>query len=160
MLDDASQLITWVLVGIGWFLVNRQNDLREARKELRSKITELCKLVSDIEADATTFYARAGNAAEAVSDRGKITHKLSLLGVGVSQITPRHHPILGALVTFRQSITGDAFDEEARASLRYNNPTLDSVRAAAEMLVDQLESAFCVRYAQTAKLAEEYPNTK
>jgi hypothetical protein len=158
MLDEYSQLITWILVAIGWYLVNMQNDKREARKELRAKVTELCKLVSDIEADTTVFYARSGDAEQAAADRGKITHKLSLLGVGTSQIAPRYHPVIETVVAFRKSITPDEFDEESRPPLKYSHPTLDGVRFAAEQLVSELEAAFSKRYSQTARLTEEHRN--
>src|SRR4051794_25377630 len=51
-----GQLVTWLLVVIGWYFVNRTNNQRETRKELRSAIDEFQMFLDQIETNAVRYH--------------------------------------------------------------------------------------------------------
>ncbi len=51
-----SQTVTWFLVIAGWWLVNRQNNIREKRKETRTLLDKIKSLLDDLEKQAIKYH--------------------------------------------------------------------------------------------------------
>lgn len=103
---DIVNLITWLLVVVGWILVNWQNNIREGRKELYSRVTKIIQLIEKTEKDAITFHtSKDYNAelnAEVFRSINKIVHALENLPFD---------PKIQA-TQFRQGITANNFEED------------------------------------------------
>lgn len=53
---EWSQVITWLVVITGWYVVNDKNNDRENRKEVRSLIDSIQNMLDDIEKEAIQYH--------------------------------------------------------------------------------------------------------
>lgn len=56
---ESSQIVTWIIVVLGWCYVNQQNNLREKRKEIRALIDGVQAQLNDIEKLAIEYHTNA-----------------------------------------------------------------------------------------------------
>src|SRR5687767_4253854 len=100
---EWGSAISWVVVFIGWLVVNRQHNKRETRKEVRAGLNDLIKLLDNIEDLSLEYHTSESDLAKARKIRR-----------GLAQIFPRlknaffEYPAFSAsreVVAFRQAIT-------------------------------------------------------
>lgn len=53
----GSQAVTWLLVIVGWYVVDKRNNDRELRKETRAVLVECCKLLDEYDKAVTAYWA-------------------------------------------------------------------------------------------------------
>jgi hypothetical protein len=141
----------WLLVVLGWMVVSRQSDGREARKELRAQIDELIRRINAVLDEATTFYMAAGSEPTADRMRASLLRSLSIISSSASELSggDMDKPLVDKAVLLRQSITLHGFDDRDRAPLTYSDQKLFEIRNAVQDLISCLERAFAKRYSST-----------
>jgi hypothetical protein len=130
---------------IGWYVVNLQNNKREARKEERALIDGVKKLVIDL-----TGQARSYMCAEA-RDEGvetEIKLKLSQVEIELGRF-PRYAEtpaLVDAVAAFGDAATGADFESATRTARKNSDPEPQALALARNDLLQKLESLFTDRY--------------
>lgn len=141
----GPHVITWLLVIIGWIIINWQHNRRETRKEQYSQLTEINTWLADIEHKAIAFHTAETydqqTYRELVRDIARITPQIKLLGL------LNDSKAIAVLVTdIRRAITlnnADASTFEPKAS---NDPLLDDISNSIDELRIKLQKAFVAKY--------------
>lgn len=140
-----AAVISWLLVILGWFIINRQNNIRETRKEIRAALNQFYDVLNEIEDDAVTYHS--GGAGDPVLSR-RIKRRLG-------QLHGRAGLALGSTIEcscsreiwlFRQAVTLENFDTAAHKMLPASDPIFEEITATKERLVQTLERAFLRTY--------------
>jgi hypothetical protein len=142
----SAQIITWLLVILGWYLVNRQNNAREKRKELRALLDQTQKLLDDIETQAIAYHT-----VEATGERAfflkctisqKLKHKLDVL----SRRSLNLESSLTLLKELRKSITLNNFDSASYEKKELSDPLVRDIWLSKDRLSHELEKCFARKY--------------
>jgi len=129
----------------GWWVVNRQHNKREERKEVRAALNALYELLNQIEADAFDYHtSEVAN----LSLSRKIKRQLSQIYTRVNLAFQNVVECNCArdVTTFRQAVTLQNFDDANHKALEPSDPLFDSITAAKERLVAKVEQAFVKHY--------------
>ncbi|MHB8580511.1 MAG: hypothetical protein ACYDA4_11720 [Ignavibacteriaceae bacterium] len=139
-----GQFVTWILVIVGWVVVNRQHDRRETRKEIRARLNELRDDLCKLEHLAEKYHIWP-NHQESSARRIKVL--LKRIGDGVDQIRLLNRQVHDArLVALRQAITYRNFDTESHRSQDLSGPLIAGINASVDELINALESGFRTRF--------------
>lgn len=139
-LGITVQAGTWALVILGWALVNRQNNRREERKEIREFVSDISKRSAELR-DASFKYHRATARDNTLSS--EILFKLKLLGIRLSAL--KKYGVLAdtdLAKRLRQAITMENFDSAGFRSQDEGSKILGNIEQAVEDLASELERAF------------------
>ncbi len=138
---NLGNVVTWLFVVVGWFLVNGHNNRRETRKEIRQALLGLYKLLDDIETDATTYHM--GATPDKVLAR-KIRRDIQQIAgrVHLAQRGKLTFQYSGPLARFRQSITGQNFDDAGFLQKSEADPIFEEIGKAKRTLIQALDSKF------------------
>jgi hypothetical protein len=137
-----------LLTMVGWFVVSKQNDKRERRKEFREQLGLIEQRVDDALALSTEYYALDGKDGRCPELAAKIRHKLASLGplqkrlqvAGLSvEATPE-------IVMLKQAIMGGQFETRARKKSQESGAIAVEAAAAGFAVVDKFEAAFVKRF--------------
>lgn len=140
MSPAVGQAISWVLIIVGWVIVNSQSNKRETRKEVRASLLELYKHLDGIEEAAFEYHTKVGDPAVARRIKRDIL-----------QIAPRiRMAIRGRMKVlswspvskFRSAVTLDNFDTAQFVPKLPTDPIFDGISAAKVDLIANLEAAF------------------
>lgn len=84
----VAPLLTPLLVIIGWFVVSRDNDRRETRKEIRAQLNELAQRLDALTNSAVTYYCDTQNTDRnsAVTLEIQLKQGLERLAMNISSI--------------------------------------------------------------------------
>jgi len=138
-----GQIITWVIVNIGWWFVDNSNDKRETRKEIRATIEAMQALLDQLERNAVSYHT-GDNPNEALASDikrdlyRKLPSKIQLLGVRGLIVDSLGKPI----INLRKSITLENFDSKQFKKLQLGDELIRRVGAAREEVGQQLEQVF------------------
>ena len=143
LFHSIAQIIPWALVVGGWWIVNKQNNFRERRKETRAILNQLLDDLDAIEKQAFSYHT----AKEALIELGRdIKISLSRISKDVARhdLLPsgKRHPI----VKLRQAITLKNFDTDCFQTQNVNCELLDEISATKDDLIDALEQHFQDHY--------------
>lgn len=143
-----SQFVTWFLVVLGWWIVSRQNDKREHRKEVRTEVTDAITQIQSIEEIARTYLlTTAGRSQEARTLERQLKTRLQRLAFALRRL--RDHDGIDAiaeLIVFKEAVSGDDFETVQRQRCEADSDRPDGVSAAANTLTHFLEHEFRARY--------------
>ncbi len=138
-----AQIIPWILVVFGWLIVNKQNNIREKRKEIRSILNQLLEELDSTEKLAISYHSAEKQLIELGRD---IKLSLSRIGKSVNRhdLLPRgqRYPI----AKFRQAITLKNFDTEDFITQKVNSDLINEISATKDDLTDALERQFQDNY--------------
>ena len=129
---------------LGWWIVSRQNDRRERRKEVRELIKQAELRVDVVLSLAMEFYALAGKDPKCAELAAKIRYNLGTLDPLRRRLDANglKCDALTEIIAFKQSITGGDFESLARKKLLQNSHLLLEASAAGFALIDKLETAY------------------
>ena len=145
---DWKQLITWVLVILGWLIVSRQNDLREFRKETRARLDALAKMVGETVDMSISFYLKLPGADGQQDLKMKIAHSLAHIGRICTSLVDRQedHPVITKVVALRQAITLSDFDSDQRPAYKFGDARLNEIVDSSKSLISTLENGYSQRF--------------
>lgn len=143
VIHGIFQTITWLTVICGWFIVNRQNNHRELRKETRSTVEELKERLEKLEQTAITFHS-----SEFDSSKSKdIVREIKRVSQIISRLKVLSDEDLSeATKNLRRSITLKNFDKSSHKCLSEDSPVLDSIYRTITELIDDIEYGFSRRF--------------
>ncbi len=141
--------VTWVIVIIGWFIVNHQHNARIKRNEIRTLVDDIQQLLKDIENNAIQYHTQADRThAERLSFLLKqqlntgLTDKLGLLnelGINLEQCWPIQKEL-------RKAITLNNFDSDHFRQQSYSSNIVMETALYKNQLSREIERAFSQKY--------------
>jgi hypothetical protein len=140
-----TQIVTWVLVVGGWFFVNRQNNLRETRKEVRALLNSMLQDLRQLEKQALEYHCTKIDEAVAFDIR-RLTKRL---GSNIAILDHADVPtkqITIALVALRQATTRRNFQSSQGAIVARNHEIPRSIESAVASLEHEIEDAYSLKY--------------
>ncbi|MGC5885696.1 hypothetical protein [Ralstonia pseudosolanacearum] len=138
------QIVTWLLVIIGWVVVHFLGEARERRKEVRSELDEIFAELREIETAACSLHC-----AEAFSGiDGR--HVLVSLESAERRILRLRlyddHEFSRAIIALRQAISLENFSVGEFVKQDGDSPILDEISWTTGELIDALDSGYRMRY--------------
>lgn len=139
----VAQVITWVLIIGGWWVINRQNNWRESRKETRAALNQLLDELNQIELQAYQYHQASPPSLVMGRDLKLALSRVSNF-IDRQNLLPRgkRQP----LAKLRRAITLNNFDTEHFMTQEDDSELLAGVSAAKDQLVDALERQFLREY--------------
>lgn len=139
-MQEIMQVVTWFLVVVGWFYVDKRNNIRDARKELRIIVDGLVSAVVDIRDKAFQFHT--GPDPDALL-AGRIKFDIQMIGCRIGAITNYGATVnLQLVVDYRKSITLYNFDDHEFVQQLPNSSLIGEIDRCADALTNGLELAF------------------
>jgi hypothetical protein len=139
-----GDVVTWLLVIVGWLVVNWQSNLRETRKEIRERIDCLRDDILKLE-DLSTRHHTVDNdpvrRAEIKRLIAAVAASAKMIGDAGLSIEKRSQLIRD----LRQAITLRNFDEEY-APVPVTDPIVIDIGASVAALLRATETAYSQRY--------------
>lgn len=132
-----------VLIVLGWYIINKQNDKRETRKELRSLVDKTQNDIDEVVTQAIRFHTDKYDGLEGMMVQtrlGRITTAATNLGEIFST------DLNSYCVDFRQSITQYNFDKSEHRPLEQNDPIIRTIIDNGQSLSYELDSSFQKKY--------------
>ncbi|MEJ1422241.1 MAG: hypothetical protein Q2484_17115 [Candidatus Sedimenticola sp. (ex Thyasira tokunagai)] len=140
---SGHQNITWAILIFGWFIVNRQNNLRETRKEIRAKLDSIIKLILEVEEVSVKFHTEDFDRNLARLIRSRIARvSVAIQSTQMPFPTEMTHRI----ARFRQSITLLNFDESDHEAKPQTDSLFDDIAEETNLLIDSIEEAYSSKY--------------
>ena len=143
---EWSQVVTWLLVILGWWLVNRQNNIREKRKEIRAFIDKLQNSLDELESHAIKYHTSEKSDDLAFSLKRslnkKIPNKIALLKSRNLDMN-KCYPYMKQL---RQAITLENFDTANFHPRDISDDLLKKIWLSKENLSHEIEMVFSKKY--------------
>lgn len=144
---DWAQVVTWGLVIAGWLFVDRKNNEREKRKEIRALVDKTQSMLDQIEEGAVRYHTQGHDDHLARSIKVCLYRKLpdalkiaNLRGIMIEDQDRR-------IIDLRQAITLHNFDSANRYTpLSLNESTILSIGEYKDILSSALEVAYHKQY--------------
>ncbi len=135
-----GQVITWALVLGGWAYVDRANNQRETRKELRSIIDDLQQFLNELETNAVTYHTSVNSNADLAATIRRslyrvLTSKVNLLKERGIDVYALAYPVQ----SLRSAITLNNFDTKSFVPLSLSDNIVRDIGVAKDDLSDSLE---------------------
>ena len=135
-----------VLTMVGWWVVSRQHDKRERRKEVRELIGNVEQRIGEVLDLALEYYALDGSSAKCIGLASKINTKIS----SVSQLLARlkkagfDHQSTKQFIAFKQALTGveAEFESAERKKQGSNGQVLNRSTSAGLSLLSLIEGTY------------------
>ena len=136
--------VTWGIAIVGWYISNRNNNLREDRKEQLSSIETLKDDAYELEGLAVEYHTS--------SSRNKELEKQIKLKIQRLNQRIEIHQLLNnnsqkcVIKSLRKSITLDNFDTDSHYALTIDHKVIRCINNAVNDMVDISEQTFRERY--------------
>ncbi|WP_374981302.1 hypothetical protein PSGK_09625 [Pseudomonas solani] len=140
---EISEIITPMLVIIGWALVNRQNNKREERKELRTSINEIRE---DIEALENLSIEYHTNSCDSNSKSDSILNSLTKLSRKLGHTRLPKESYLNSYISLSECVTSNNFRTRDFKKQTKNSEFISNIKSASQELQDKLEDSFYKTY--------------
>ncbi|WP_125468859.1 hypothetical protein [Methylomagnum ishizawai] len=140
------QSIPWLLVVLGWYLVNRQNNSREKRKELRALLDQTQKLLDEIEIQAVEYHTVEATVQRAFFLKRalglKLHQKFEILSKRSLELRlcKKYH------IELRKAITLSNFDSAKYEKKELSDQIIKDIWLAKDRLSHELETCFVKEY--------------
>lgn len=133
---------------LGWWIVSRQNDRRERRKEVRELIKQVEQRVDVVLGLAMEFYGIPGKDQRCAELAAKIRYNLSSLDPLRQRLDSNglKCEAVQEIIAFRQSITGGEFESAQRKKLASSSHLFTEAAATGFALIDKLEHAYLLAF--------------
>ena len=143
VVSAVGQLVTWSLVVVGWLVINRQHNRREARKETRAQLDDLRDALVELERNAEDYHTASAHS-ETDARRIKVQLQRATYVVDRLGLLNRQERDV-RIIALRRAITFKNFDTNGHAAQELSGELVAGINAAVDDLVNALESAFRLR---------------
>lgn len=143
--DVWTPYLPLILTIVGWYVVSRQHDKRERRKELRELIKFVEQRVDDVLTLATEYYALDGSNGKCDELGAKVRYRLAAMGPLQKRIRAGGLNVdaTSEIVVFKQSVMGGTFESKARKKSPAGGAiVVEAAAAAGFAVIDKFETAY------------------
>lgn len=151
---------TWIIIIVGWIVVNQQANVRETRKELRARVDLVQTWIFELVDLATGYHTGESGTLDKYSNGyqerviksrlDRVTRTVSSLGrstLGKSPYSPPYQAYY-----FRRAVTLHNFDTSEYKVQSPDSKLIGDIAMTAQSLMDSLEEAYSNRYHRPRKL--------
>jgi hypothetical protein len=139
-----ASVISWILVIAGWFIVNRQSNHRETRKEIRTDLIDFYRFLDGIEEAAFKYHTQGADellARRIKRDIATISHRIYLI-----QRKQLQCEWAGKVMRMRQAVTMTNFDSSTYVRRDTSDPIFDEIAVRKANLIGCLDTAFMAKF--------------
>lgn len=145
--QSIAQVVTWVLVIIGWLIVNWQHNKRIRRNETRERLDQVSESLLKLEQMAIEYHtAKKRDDKLACSIRAameRIDRAIYRLGLAnAADFNPK-------IIDLRRAITLQNFDSRKYERKNPSSEFIDRISHSTSELIELLESKYLIRYPQS-----------
>ncbi len=141
---ELTQVITWLIVFAGWYIINEQNKRRETRKEVRQSIDTIAVDLDAITDLAYEYHSTRDHDSD-VSQR--IKYELLRLEKSLNRLKyPISVNVDAEVIGLRRAITFKNFDTAEHVALSSNDELFNSISESVCELREKLESSYSITY--------------
>lgn len=139
-----GQIVTWILVIVGWVVVNRQHNQRETRKELRAQLDKVRDTVFKIEGLSETYHT---DESPSGSDAKQIKILIQRVGAAIDRLMLlESREAQKRIIALRQAITLHNFDTRVHKAQGQSSEIIANINSSVDALLNDLESKFQTRF--------------
>ena len=143
---SISDVLAWsspLVTVVGWFLVNRQNNSREFRKEIRSAVDSCKKMAREVTEQSVLYWT-----GHEESKSWKIKYLLEELEVEICRlpVSRGRSTVHDAYVELVEAITTADFDSSNLKAISIDDRVIRDIRIARQHLFVILEDNFSTHY--------------
>ncbi|MCM2461047.1 hypothetical protein HGO40_11205 [Pseudomonas sp. CG7] len=152
-MDDIKGIYyvgTWVVVIVGWVVVNQQNNRREERKEVKAAMGDIVELTDEITLKAIQYHKDAIHSDELSK---LIRLQLQRLGFRIQHLHFHDDKLNKAIYEYRNSITYKNFDSSKHLPMPDDSEIIEDIHHASDSLMHSLEDCFGRRFRQGFRIA-------
>ena len=147
---DAAEIswpnfVPWFLVAFGWVIVNWQNNSREKRKEVRSKVDAIKSSIDEIEESAIAHHTQAQEELRCMHIKRALvrtSREISIIGIAGLQISD----CVKAHARLRQAATLQNFDTSNYQKVSFADPIVLDIGVTSDSLRTNLENAYARKF--------------
>jgi hypothetical protein len=149
LIKTLAPIAALVAVGIGWIVVNKQNNARESRKETRQLVDRTLKYLADALDIATRYQSSTVDEKPKHVDGWKVLLAIRQISSNLTNLNRANIDVrscIAAYISLKQCITGgDFMTENWRPWPRTDKRWLDML-SAANKLSEMLDRIFIDTY--------------
>lgn len=143
---EWSQVITWLVVITGWYVVNDKNNDREKRKEVRSLIDSIQNMLDDIEKEAIQYHTNNQSEELSFQIKRNLNNNLSskvkvlkLKGFEIGKCDKYRKKL-------RQAITLNNFDTNGFQPQSFTSEIIRDILTSKGNFINEIEKCFSKNY--------------
>lgn len=143
---EWSQVITWLVVITGWYVVNDKNNDREKRKEVRSLIDSIKNMLDDIEKEAIQYHTNNQSEELSFQIKRNLNNNLSskvkvlkLKGFEIGKCDKYRKKL-------RQAITLNNFDTNGFQPQPFTSEIIRDILTSKGNFINEIEKCFSKNY--------------
>ena len=135
----STDIVTWLLVFIGWAVVHKATLSRDRRKEKREISMQLCKDIAELQTAAIDFHTASQFDARKSTDLAQQVERI-ILRLQKSPLGELNIP-LARLITLRRKITKNNIDQSDFKTQSNDSQIIFDIRNAITDLIIAIEDA-------------------
>lgn len=143
--EDVLKTLPPLLVVLGWIIVNRQNDKREARKEARALVDASKKSIVELAAKAVSYHVDGKLDTAYEIKAGIEALEVECERLPAPSFAP-HSPLMLCFVAFADAMTGGDFEAQSPAKKSPTSQEVATILRTRTALISELERVFRVHY--------------
>jgi len=143
---EWSQVITWLVVITGWYVVNDKNNDREKRKEVRSLIDSIQNMLDDIEKESIQYHTNKQSEELSFQIKRNLNNNLSskvnvlkLRGFEIGKCDKYRKQL-------RQAITLKNFDTNDFQPQAFSSEIIRDILISKGNFINEIEKCFSKNY--------------
>lgn len=141
---DIGQWVTWILVFIGWLVINAQHNKREDRKELRSVVDDLKNRIYKLEERAVHYHCKQ-EVTSTESNQIKLEIQRLISDIRLQGLC-NPAAMSKSFKELRRAITLNNFESIRHEALTSDHVTLSEIHEAVDDLLGLIEAGFRNKY--------------
>ena len=140
---EFPNLINVIAIIIGWWIINRQNNQREIRKEIRALLNDIQKMISEIETEGISFHTEKYDLKKRslLASRTRLMSKKIEIAGNTLGIDYSDH-----INAFRNSIMTDNWEKSGFQVLDIDDKLIKGIQFQASEISIKLERDFANCY--------------
>ncbi len=144
--SDLTDIVPWVLVIIGWLIINRQHNARETRKERSAAIDRLNEELDKIESLAVAFHSASSFEPDKLSTINRRLKRLMAMVEATGMVRNNDTNLTALVADVRKAITLKNVEKRRFETQPRDGELLNTVAVKIDELRDGVEDAFCRKY--------------
>lgn len=143
IISGFGQVVTWAIIVVGWYFVDRRNNRRETRKETWARICDIIELVNVVIELGAEYHTTESPNAELSK---KIKYYLHRIARDLTLVSRKVKIDTKYMRDFRRSITLDNFDSIKFIQYSQYGKEIEEIHVTGDTLSNKLEEAFNMVY--------------
>lgn len=146
--SGAPQVVTWALIVLGWWLVDRRSHRQDFRRETRALMDQLRKDMDALSEKAISYYVSENSDESKKTEMeikvsiGRVVYAAGFIGQRLDIDMTEH------LSQLMGSVTGRDFESSGRVKLAYDDECLLDIALKTKNVLEKIDQGFAARYVE------------